>query len=159
MASKSTDKKIEKEAKEICLKTLSLLGFDLTPKITKEEGAIHIDIEGEDLGLLIGQHGSNLESLQLLIGIAINKKVSSGKWIPVLIDVGGWRKQREEAIKALVERAAEKVSMGDSKAELPPMSPAQRRVAHIFVSEQKGYVSESVGVGEDRRVVIRKENG
>ena len=158
MGSKVNDKAVEKEAKELAEKTLSLLGFDLKPKVTKKEDAVYVEIEGDDLGLLIGQHGSNLESLQLIMSIALNKELKTEEWVPVLVDVGGWRKQREESIRVLIERAKEKIANGEPQFELPAMSPAQRRTTHMIVAEDGGYVSESVGTGEERRVVIKKAN-
>jgi len=157
MGRKVTDKKIEKEATLLCEKTLSLLGFDIKPKVTQKEGAVHVEIEGDDLGLLIGQYGSNLESLQLFLGMALNKKLGTEEWVHVLVDVGGWRKQREEAIRDMIEKAIERINQGESQAELPPMSPAQRRAAHLIIADE-GFSSESVGVGDERRIVIKKTN-
>lgn len=156
MANKTDLKKIEKEAVKLAEKTLTLLGIKAGVKTKSEGQVVRIDIEGEDLGLLIGYRGENLESLQLFLGLALNNKLQTDSWLPVLVDVGGWRSQREESLKTFVEKEITKFSDARQTVELPPMPPAQRRTAHLIVADHEGLVSESEGEGLSRHVVIKK---
>ena len=75
----------------------------------------------------------------------------------MLLDVGGWREQREEALKNLIAKEIEKLSTGLSSVELPPMPPAQRRTVHLLITDHDGLTSESVGEEPNRRVVVQKK--
>jgi len=156
MANKTETNKIEKEADTLTKKILKMLGVDASVAVEIEDSLIKIKIDGNDLGLLIGYRGENLESLQLLLGIMLNKKIGEQPWHPVLVDVGGWRGQREEALRVLVDREVARLSPGRNFVELPPMPPAQRRTAHILVQQYPGLTSESTGEGPNRRVVVKK---
>ena len=104
MAVKPDYKKIEKEAKKIAEEILKQQNFKVEIKVKPEENLIVVNISGEDLGLLIGHRGEHLESLQLVIGRILNKRMKLDSRIPVLVDVGNWRKQREEALEELLEK-------------------------------------------------------
>jgi len=157
MARKTEANKIEKEAHSLVEKILKLLGIDAKITVLANSELIKIEIDGQDSGLLIGYRGENLESLQLLLGIILNKKLEAGAWRPVLVDVGGWRKSREEALRSLIEREVARLPGARGFVELPPMPPAQRRTAHILVSQYEGLTSESAGEEPNRYVVIKKE--
>ena len=156
MAEKNTPRKIKSEAKKTTEKILKFIDIDATVNIEVQEDLIKVNIEGEDLGLLIGYRGENIESLQLIMGIILNKNLSFENWRPVLVDVGGWRKQRDESLRILISKEVEKISEEEPSVELPPMPPSQRRSVHIFVGEYDDLTTESVGEGANRHVVIRK---
>lgn len=156
MAEKNTTSKIKNEAKKTTEKILKLLDVEAAVEVEAQEDLIRVNIEGEDLGLLIGYRGENIESFQLVLGIILNKNLELENWRPVLVDVGGWRKQREETLRVLVSKEVERISDSEPSVELPPMPPAQRRLVHILVGEHDGLTSESSGEGANRHVVIRK---
>ena len=156
MATKLKTNKVEKEAVSLTEKILEMLGVEAKVEAETQDSLIKINIDGQDLGLLIGYRGENLESLQLLLGIMLNKEVEFGSWQPVLVDVGGWREVREEALRTLVEREAAKISSERKAVELPAMPPSQRRTVHLLVEQYDGLTSESTGEGSERRVVIKK---
>ena len=156
MAEKNTPSKIKSEAKKTTEKILKFTGVDANVDIEMQEDLVKVNIEGEDLGLLIGYRGENIESLQLILGIILNKNLGLENWKPVLVDVGGWRKQREESLRVLVSKEVEKISENEPSVELPPMPPTQRRTVHILVGEYSGLTTESAGDGANRHVVIRK---
>ena len=156
MAEKNTPSKIKSEAKKTTQKLLKFISVDANVDIEVQEDVIKVNIEGEDLGLLIGYRGENIESFQLILGIILNKNLGLEDWRPLLVDVGGWRKQREESLRVLVSKEVEKISENESSVELPPMPPSQRRSVHILVGEYDDLTTESAGEGENRHVVIRK---
>lgn len=155
MATKTKESKIEKEAISTTKQILKLLGFELEIQV-KVEDAIQIEIQGGDLGLLIGQYGEHLESLQIILGLVLNKKIG-GEWRPIAVDIGGWRKEREESLRSLVAKEASKLSSVKGEVSLAPMPPSQRRIAHLVVSEYAGITSTSIGEGQNRHIVIKRE--
>lgn len=112
-----------------------------------------VNIKSEESGLLIGHHGETINSLQLLIGVILYKKL--GKWVRVLVDIGDYRKMREESIKEMVNRIAAEVEQSGRGVELPFLSPLERRIVHMMLSENSKVMSESTGEGRDRRVMIK----
>lgn len=117
-----------------------------------EEGVVNVDISGDDLGILIGYHGETLSALQLILNLMTYKKLE--RWQPLVVDVGGWRKKREEALERLAKRMAERVKFSEEEQELPPMSPFERRVIHLTLSEDPKVSTESIGEDSERRVVV-----
>lgn len=146
-----------KFAKELTEELLSKLGVKAEINTSEQDAAIHIGVEGEDLGILIGYHGENLEAVQLILGLMINKKLGGEEWVPVSLDVGGWRKERSEALRSMIDKAEMELKENKESVELPPMSASQRRMVHVLLSDYKGLTSESAGEEPNRRVIIKKE--
>ena len=119
----------------------------------EEEASFKVNIETADSGLLIGHHGETINSLQLLAGVISYKKF--GKWVRILIDVGDYRKMREESIKEMVNRIIAEVEQSGKPVELPYLSPLERRIVHMMLSANERIMSESSGEGKDRRVTIK----
>ena len=119
----------------------------------KENGAL-ISLEGEDLGVIIGRRGETLEALQTLVSLAANK---GGGFYRVSINIGDYREKREQALKALAEKIAAQVLSTGRNRVLEPMSPYERRIIHTAIQQVNGVTSDSVGEGENRRVVIHQE--
>lgn len=110
-------------------------------------------IETEETGLLIGRHGECINSLQLLLGVMLYKKF--GKWVRVILDVGDYRKMREDSLKEMVERIAGEVEGTGVPVVLPYLSPLERRFVHLLLTENAKVTSESTGEGKERRVTIK----
>lgn len=146
-----------KIAKDLTKELLSKLGVEAKIGVSEQDDAIHIVVEGDDLGILIGFHGENLEAVQLILGLMINKKREDEDWLPVNFDVGGWRKERAEILRSMIDKAEIELKGSKEAVELPPMSASQRRMVHVLLSDYKGITSESVGEEPNRKVVIKKE--
>lgn len=144
----------KKLTEKFVAKTLWLLGVDVEIRVEVGDN-IEINITGEDLGLLIGSRGEHLESLQAFFNIAINKKLGD-EWKAVVLDIGNWRRDKEEELRALVSKEVAKLDSANKETILPPMPSSQRRTVHIIASEYKGIVSSSVGDEPERRIVLRK---
>ena len=117
------------------------------------EETVRIDISGENLGVLIGYHGETLYSLQTLIGILIQRNL--GRYVPVSLEVGDWRAQREARLQEIVDMVVQLVRETGVPQALHPMDAAERRMVHILAGNYPDLSSESEGEGRDRRVVIR----
>uniref|UniRef100_A0A7C5YX46 KH domain-containing protein n=1 Tax=candidate division CPR3 bacterium TaxID=2268181 RepID=A0A7C5YX46_UNCC3 len=156
-----TNAKIIEKTKEIVSTIFGYLGVEAEVKveITEDKGRkiVKIDATGENnLGRLIGFHGKNLEALQLIIQILLVKNCEES--VTVALDVNGYREKRELSLKNLAYRIAEQVKKTGKPYELPPLPPAERRIIHITLSEDKDVKTESTGEGEARRVVIKPVN-
>jgi spoIIIJ-associated protein len=115
-----------------------------------------IELQGEHLSELIGFHGKMLESLQNVLGLFMNKALEN-KEVRVLLDINNYRDKRTEYLTRYAQRAAEEVRMNKQPMELPPMKPFERRIIHMVLKDDPELITESLGEGEDRRVVIKSK--
>lgn len=126
----------------------------LNPEISvkEEEGNILVNLQGEDLGILIGRRGETLDSLQFLVNLFVNK--SSENYKKVIIDIEDYRKKRENTLYSLAEKLSNKVKRTGRKISLEPMSPQERRIIHMALQENKSVNTYSEGEEPFRKVVI-----
>ncbi|MGI6131426.1 MAG: RNA-binding cell elongation regulator Jag/EloR [Bacillota bacterium] len=136
---------------------VSVMGLDAEVYESQVEDITMLEVEGKSLGVLIGRHGETLDSIQYLVNLAANRAVrASGEEerVRYVVDVAGYRKKREETLRAMAAEAADKV-MGDRKKQvLEPMSALERRVVHMALKDVQGVVTHSEGREPYRRIVI-----
>ncbi|MFA7654878.1 MAG: R3H domain-containing nucleic acid-binding protein [Candidatus Dojkabacteria bacterium] len=155
------DKEIKKFVKEEIETLCSLLEVECERSFEMEEGDndevtyIKIYFEGEDLGYMIGNHGRHLDSLQYILQLMVGKIIDQDPQYRVLVDVGGYRKEKDSKIEDLALQKADDVRILGEEIEMEPMSPADRRVVHTTLSQYEDITTESIGEGVDRRVVIK----
>lgn len=113
---------------------------------------VFVDIMGRDLAMLIGRRGENLSQLQYMVNLLANKR--SEEWVRVILDVEGYRSQREESLIGLAERVARQVARNKRPISLEPMPPNERRIVHMTLKQMSDIRTESSGEGELRRVTI-----
>lgn len=121
-----------------------LTGGDL--KVNIEE------ISSEDKGILIGKRGNTLDSIQYLVGLTVNK--GKEDYIRVAMNVEDYREKREETLKQLALRMAEKAKKTHRSIKLEPMNPYERRTIHSALQGVQGITTYSEGAEPYRRVVI-----
>jgi spoIIIJ-associated protein len=153
---KSDLEKSIKTAEELTKELLKKLQVEADVKTSEVESAVQIDVDGDDLGLLIGYHGETLEALQLLLGLMVNKEIGNEGWVPVNLDIGGWKAKRAQVLKSMVEKAASDIEGSDEASELPPMPASQRRTVHLILADFPNLTSESIGEEPNRKVIIKK---
>jgi spoIIIJ-associated protein len=120
---------------------------------TEERGEnVAMEIDGDSLGLLIGKHGQTLNSLQYLANVVYNRNAE--QHARVVLDVGGYRERREEALQKLATRLAEKAKRTGRRVILEPMSAQERRIIHTALQDDKQIVTYSEGDEPYRKVVI-----
>ncbi len=135
-------------------KLLDLFGVEAKIKeVKKEDNIITVQIEAEEPGILIGYHGGTLFSLQLILELIVSKKI--GEWTKVVVNIGDYRQKREEILKKMALSFTQKVLFSGEPVVLPPLSPQDRRVIHLFLRDHPDVFSESEGEGENRRLVIK----
>ena len=128
----------------------------LSPPATGgEEGGpqIAFDIRGDDLGILIGRRGQTLACLQFILRLIVGHQTKT--WVPITVDIEGYRQRRSEKLQSLAVRLAEQVRSRRSPFTLEPMLAYERRIIHLALANHPDVTTESVGEGEARRVVIR----
>ena len=137
--------------------------LDVTVEKKNVEGAEKdtclIEINGEDAGVLIGHHGDTLDSIQYLANLAANKKVNGEKpaHVKVTVDAEGYRAKREETLRALARRMADKVLKQKRSVMLEPMNPYERRIIHSEIQNIEGVSTNSIGSENNRKIVIYLE--
>lgn len=134
-------------------KVLTALGVeDFKVNIIEKEDITVLDIVGEKLGIVIGRRGETLDSLQYLAILASNRH--DEPYCRITVDCNGYRDKREETLKSLAERTANKVLRQGRRITLEPMNPYERRIIHSKVAEIEGVYSNSIGEEPYRKVVI-----
>jgi len=118
-----------------------------------EEDVIEVNISGQDLGVLIGYHGEGLAAIQLFLSMALFREL--GEWARLYVDIEGYRQEREEKVRSLAQRTAQKARFLSVPIALSPMPPFERRLVHLVIAQIEGVVSESEGTGWERHVVIK----
>ena len=146
-------------AKGILEALLSMMGVAasvVSPARSFVEGEatapIALDVKGDDLGILIGRRGQTLSCLQYIVRLIVGHQ--TGAWVPIIIDVEGYKQRRYEALQALAKRIAEQVKAGGEPFALEPMSAYERRIIHLALAEHPDVTTQSIGEGEARKVVI-----
>ncbi|MFQ5856882.1 MAG: RNA-binding cell elongation regulator Jag/EloR [Anaerolineae bacterium] len=117
---------------------------------------ILIDVEGEDLGVLIGHQGSTLQALQFITRLIVSRQTH--EWTNIVIDVGGYRQRRERSLRELAQRMADRVRENGRPISLEPMPPNERRIIHLALRDNPDVATRSVGQGDNRKVTIRLRN-
>jgi spoIIIJ-associated protein len=114
--------------------------------------AIEVDVKGDDLSNLIGRRGETLDNLQYVARLLIAKEL--GRYVNLIIDVAGYKSHRAEMLKQLAQRLAEQVVNTHRPASMEPMPANERRIIHLALRDHPGVRTESVGLGERRKVTI-----
>ena len=133
------------------------MGLDAKVSLSEIEGDNKlIRVDGESAGVLIGHHGDTLDSLQYLANLAANKKVAGEKreYCRITVDVENYRLKREETLRALARRMADKVLRYKKSVMLEPMNPYERRIIHSEVQKIEGVSTNSIGSENNRKVVL-----
>jgi spoIIIJ-associated protein len=141
---------------------LQLLGVTATiepqalPIVAEEKEAapaVALNIKGEDLGILIGRRGQTLAALQYIVRLLVGRQVKT--WVPIVIDVEGYKQRRYQALESFARQMAERVKAKGAPFTLEPMPAYERRIVHLALANHPDVTTESIGQGESRKVVIR----
>ncbi len=132
------------------------MGVPAQVEIFKKKDYTTLNINGKDLGILIGKHGQTLDAIQYLVNLAVNKNRAEKERI--IIDVEGYRRRREEALRRLAVKLADKVRHEGRKQVLEPMSPQERRIIHSTLQGYKEVFTYSEGEDPYRHVIISPQD-
>lgn len=145
--------KIVQDTTEELLKLLEIQG-DFEVKETEE--AIEINLNTEDSGIVIGYHGDTLESLQLVLSLCIARKL--GEFKRVSVEVGEYKKKREEWLRNLAAETKDRVLSENKEIYLSDLKSWERRVVHMILQNDQEVISESIGEGKDRVLVVKPKS-
>jgi len=147
-------------ARDVLEKLLSLMGVSASVVSAEEalagndegDASINLNVEGDDLGILIGWRGQTLSCIQYILRIIAGHQ--TGKWLPITVDVEGYKRRRYEGLQALARRIAEQVKVNRMPFTLESMPAYERRVVHLALAENPDVTTESSGEGDARRVIV-----
>lgn len=140
------------EIEQHVTRTVQKMGIDARVDVYDAGEYIAVDVAVEETGLFIGQKGETIDALQYLLNVTMYKNREYLKRI--VIDTEGYRQRRIEAIQGMAHRTARRVAREQRPIELPPMTPSERRIVHIFLKDNGQVTTASQGSGDDRRVTI-----
>ncbi|MCQ2445342.1 MAG: protein jag [Clostridia bacterium] len=118
----------------------------------EEEGRLKVTLSGDEMGLVIGRRGENLDALQYITNLSVNK--NEDERVRVSIDTENYREKREESLERLAKRVADKVAKYGRSVSLEPMPPSERRIIHACLQDYKGVTTFSTGSEPQRRVIV-----
>ncbi|MCR4789112.1 MAG: protein jag, partial [Lachnospiraceae bacterium] len=149
-----SEEKVDKDIRNFLSDVFKAMDMDvkISTKFNKEEGSVDVDLEGPDMGVLIGKRGQTLDSLQYLLSLVINKE--SADYIRVKVDTENYRKRRKDTLENLAKNLSYKVKRTRRPVSLEPMNPYERRIIHSALQNDKYVTTHSEGEEPFRRVVI-----
>ena len=133
----------------------TLKAMDMDVEITSsidKDGALYVDMKGENMGILIGKRGQTLDSLQYLANRVANKHQSG--YVRVKLDTEDYRRRRKETLENLAKNIASKVKRTRKTVSLEPMNPYERRIIHSALQSDPAVSTHSEGEEPYRRVVV-----
>ena len=146
------ERDVVKVVTEILETLLELLGVTGKVEVLSEEIPLVLNIEGDDLGILIGRRGQTLASLEHITKLMVAGRLKA--WLPLRVDVGGYKKRRRDSLQRLALYLAEQVRSSHRAITMEPMPADERRIVHLTLADNPEVTTHSIGEGESRKVVI-----
>lgn len=140
------------EAKGVLEEFLRLMDLGGTVEVAMGSETAKLNVKGDDLGVLIGRRGEKLASLQHLVNLIIARR--EGQTFRIAIDVENYRGRREDQLRDVARRAAERVLQTGKIIQLEAMPAVERRIVHMALVENPRVRTQSVGVEPNRRIVV-----
>lgn len=145
------------EARNFLANMLKKMNIDAEINIKEENDTLHINLSGKNVGLLIGYRGETLDSIQYLVSLVVNK-IHDYPHKRVIVDTENYRSKREETLKGIAIKTANRVIKTKKSFKLEPMNPYERRIIHSALQANEFVVTHSEGEEPFRRVVIELKN-
>lgn len=143
---------VAKEVLETLVKLMKITAEVSVLQANTGELPVTLNIEGEDLGVLIGRRGQALASLQYVVRLIVAEKLKV--WVPINVDIAGYKKRRYESLQNLALRLAEQVKRNRRLIMLEPMPADERRIIHLTLADHPDVTTQSMGEGDMRKVAI-----
>jgi spoIIIJ-associated protein len=138
-------------------RVVSALGLRASVDIEEDDEEIRATVNGDELGLLIGRHGTTIDALQHIAMRAAFHGLADHK--AVVVDAAGYRERREAALHRAADRAVEDALSYGRPVELEPMGPHERRAVHMYLRDRAEVQTHSEGDEPDRRLVVTPVRG
>lgn len=143
---------MSRKAKNLLNDVLSVMKLEAEVDVSERDGHLFVNLEGRDLGVLIGRRGETLDAMQYLLNLSVNKHQEQRK--KVILDIEGYRKRREETLQKLAYKLADKVKQRGRNVVLEPMNAQERRVIHTALQERDDIQTFSEGEEPYRKIII-----
>ena len=151
------EKDAVKGVTEILDTLLGLLDVLGKVEVLSDELPLALDIKGDDLGILIGRRGQTLASLEYITKLVVVGRLKA--WLPLTVDVEGYKKRRRDSLQRLALYLAEQVKSRRSAITMEPMPANERRIVHLTLADDPDVTTQSIGEGDNRKVVILLKQG
>ncbi|MFH1381284.1 MAG: RNA-binding cell elongation regulator Jag/EloR [Chloroflexota bacterium] len=147
--------------KDVLEKLISLMGVSGSVSLQSQpvvdqkidtSASVVLDIKGDDLGILIGRRGQTLSCLQYLVRLMVGHQTKT--WVPIVIDVEGYKQRRYKALQTFALNIAEQVKVRKAPFTMEPMPAYERRIVHLTLSNHPNVTTESIGEGDARKVIV-----
>jgi len=142
---------------EILETLLGLLGVTGKVEVLSDEIPLALDITGDDLGILIGRRGQTLACLEYITKLIVVGRLKA--WLPLTVDVAGYKERRRDSLQRLALYLAEQVKSRRRAITMEPMPADERRIVHLTLADNPDVTTQSIGEGESRKVVILLRQG
>ena len=142
---------------EILDRLLGLMDVEGKVEVLSAEVPLQLNVKGDDLGILIGRRGQTLGALEYVTKLMVVQRMKT--WLPLTVDVAGYKKHRHESLQKLALYLAEQVKSKHRAMPMEPMPADERRVIHLALADHPDVRTESMGEGENRKVVILPRQG
>lgn len=149
------DKKLKQLVEEETKKLLKELDIEAGLELSDAEDGINITLDSPENALLIGKHGNTLSSLEFAISLIVAKK--TGEFKRIVLEIGDYRKEREDYLKNLALRLKDEVSESGEEKTIRGLKAWERRFVHMLIQDESDVATESRGEGRDRVLVLMKK--
>ena len=132
-------------------RVVDAMGVSLSARVEESPEATHINLEGEDGGVLVRRGGEGLQALQHLVATAFRKQLGDDNRI--VVDCNGYRRDKDAELRQMARFMAEK-ARGVGPQEMGPLNPYERRIVHLAIAEDPMVTSESIGDAFMKTIII-----
>ncbi len=148
----------EAVVKELVEKIISLMGLELEVYVEEREADFFVNVTGTDSALFIGKHGDSIEQFQTIVNNIYNKGKSREEMKRITVDSNSYIEKREEVLKNLAKRTANKVIRDHKDFKFESMNSYERRIIHSALADHDKVITESYGNEPNRYVVVKLKN-
>ncbi len=142
---------------EILDTLLGLMGVQGQVEVQSKELPLGLNIKGDDLGILIGRRGQTLVALEYITKLIVVRRLKA--WVPLTVDVGGYKRRRHDSLQKLALYLAEQVKSRRRAMPMEPLPADERRIIHLALADHPDVTTQSIGDGENRKIVILPREG
>lgn len=143
---------IADDLREFLAEVVDLMGLEAGVDVRDDGDVVTADLDGPDLGILIGRHGQTIDALQYIAAIAVNRRRKSRR--RVVVDAEGYRDRRAVSLHSMADRVAQRVARDREPVTLKPMSAAERKVIHLRLKDHPRVETVSEGQEPNRAITV-----
>ena len=147
------ENKLKKTIEDKIKKLLEQLGTSSKVSVKEDTDSFLINIDSEsETGLLIGKHGETINAIQTVLALSLREELVGKK---IIVNVGDWREKQEEKLKEMADQISQRAVETGQPQPIYNLTPTQRRIVHLALSESKDVETESTGEGEERYLLVK----